>query len=124
MFPPVYSDWLSYLPKTGVLRCKWHFKDVTVRACQKDRQAVTLLYEYYKRPLGRRLMALVNNHETTEDLYQETFIRVWQRISPDMTDYFAPWLFNVARNLAIDYLRHATRLEFVPLPSEATYQKG
>ncbi|HVB24074.1 MAG TPA: RNA polymerase sigma factor [Ktedonobacteraceae bacterium] len=104
--------------RTGPMRCQWHRADITVRACQKDRVAFSLLYEYYKRPLGRRLVALVNNQETVYDLYQDTFVRAWQYASPAIAGHFEPWLYSVARNLAIDYIRHATMVQLVPLASD------
>jgi RNA polymerase sigma-70 factor (ECF subfamily) len=41
-----------------------------------------------------------------EDVFQQTWVQVAERISRyDAARPFAPWLFTVARNLALDHLR-------------------
>jgi RNA polymerase sigma-70 factor, ECF subfamily len=86
-----------------------------------DEDAFTGLFEYYKDPLGKRLYRLVRNQETAYDLYQEVFITVFKEFKkktpiPD----FQPWLYRVATNKAIDYLRRKKQLEFIPLPETKT----
>lgn len=98
--------------------------EIVARACKKDHQAFEMLYEHYKKPLGKRLMALVNNKETAYDLYQETFVRIWKSISirrrvPFGLD-FEPWLYHIARNLAFDYLRRNRKFEFLRLFRDET----
>jgi RNA polymerase sigma-70 factor, ECF subfamily len=94
--------------------------EVVARACEGDREAFARLYMRYKKPLGKRLMALVNDQETAYDLYQETFIRIWEnrrklRRIPFTTivERFEPWLYRIARNLAVDYLRHSRKFTFL-----------
>jgi RNA polymerase sigma-70 factor (ECF subfamily) len=50
---------------------------------------------------------VVRNSGAAEDLVQETFLRVWNRVqSFDQTrGALGPWVLAVARNRAIDYLR-------------------
>ena len=49
---------------------------------------------------------MVGQPATAEDLFQQTWIRVIERIgSYDPNHRFDAWLFAVARNFAIDYLR-------------------
>jgi RNA polymerase sigma-70 factor (ECF subfamily) len=56
--------------------------------------------------LVRYLLYLTGRREYAEDLAQETWIRVLQRGSQyNGRQRFDPWLFAIARNLAIDYLR-------------------
>jgi RNA polymerase sigma-70 factor (ECF subfamily) len=52
---------------------------------------------------------MVRNSAAAEDLVQETFLRVWNRIPAFNQERGAlgPWLLTVARNRAIDYLRSA-----------------
>lgn len=98
---------------------------IVARAYQKDREAFALLYEHFKQPLGKRLMALVNNKETAYDLYQDTFVRVWNYFSQGGAErqedrlfiihHFQVWLYTVARNVAVDYIRHNKKFVFLPL---------
>jgi RNA polymerase sigma-70 factor (ECF subfamily) len=58
----------------------------------------------------RYLLYLTGRREYAEDLAQETWIRVLQRGSQyNGRQRFDPWLFAIARNLAIDYLRKKRR---------------
>ena len=50
---------------------------------------------------------MVRNSAVAEDLAQETFLRIWNRIHAFDEDkgVLSPWLLTIARNRAIDYLR-------------------
>jgi RNA polymerase sigma-70 factor (ECF subfamily) len=53
---------------------------------------------------------VVRDTGVAEDLVQETFLRVWNRVQGFNAEKgsIGPWLLAVARNRAIDYLRSAT----------------
>lgn len=93
-------------------------KSTLTLACERNQAAFAMLYEEYRAPLGQRLFALVNDREAAYDLYQETFMRAWQAVSPTVEPFFQQWLYTIARNVAIDYLRHAKKITFVPLPED------
>ncbi|NWB87638.1 RNA polymerase sigma factor [Pseudomonas gingeri] len=59
-------------------------------------QRVTLL---------RTLQRMVNNPSTAEDLLQETYLRVTRALSERPVDHLEPFVFQTARNLALDHLR-------------------
>jgi RNA polymerase sigma factor (sigma-70 family) len=70
--------------------------------------------------LLRTLERMVNNHSTAEDLLQETYLRVARALNERAIDHLEPFVFQTARNLALDYLRSRrtqarTLLEDVPL---------
>jgi RNA polymerase sigma factor (sigma-70 family) len=70
--------------------------------------------------LLRTLERMVNNHSTAEDLLQETYLRVTRALSERAIDHLEPFVFQTARNLALDHLRARriqarTMLEDVPL---------
>jgi len=86
-----------------------------------DEDAFARLYEYYQVSLGKRLYHLVSDQEIASELYQEVFITVFKEFKkktsiPD----FQPWLYRVAANKAIDYLRRKKQLEFVSLSETKT----
>ena len=73
---------------------------------ERDMQLVADLVERCQHRLVRYLLYLTGRRDYAEDLAQETWIRVLQRGSQyNGRQRFDPWLFAVARNLAIDYLR-------------------
>ncbi len=84
-----------------------------------DVEAVTVVMERYQHRLYRYLLRLLREPATAEDLFQQTWVKVMERIrSFDPSHSFEGWLFALARNLAIDYLRRY-RPESIdePLPS-------
>src|ERR1043165_1901149 len=73
---------------------------------ERDIELLTDLVERCQHRLVRYLLYLTGRREYAEDLAQETWIRVLQRGSQyNRRQRFDPWLFAIARNLAIDYLR-------------------
>lgn len=70
--------------------------------------------------LLRTLERMVDNHSTAEDLLQETYLRVTRALNERAIDHLEPFVFQTARNLALDHLRARriqgrTLLEDVPL---------
>ncbi|BBP75230.1 sigma-70 family RNA polymerase sigma factor [Pseudomonas gingeri NCPPB 3146 = LMG 5327] len=70
--------------------------------------------------LLRTLQRMVHNHSTAEDLLQETYLRVTRALSERPIDHLEPFVFQTARNLALDHLRarriqSRTLMEDVPL---------
>jgi RNA polymerase sigma-70 factor, ECF subfamily len=73
-----------------------------------DHQAFALLVRRYERKLLRVLTRLIRDPEHARDLAQETFWRVYVRLDGfDASRRFGPWLFRVAINLGLDWLRHS-----------------
>ena len=73
---------------------------------RRDPDLLDRLIEKYQHRLLRYLMYLTGRRELAEDLFQETWIRVLERGRQyDGRHEFSTWLFTIARNLVIDYLR-------------------
>ena len=85
-----------------------------------DMELLADLVERSQRRLVRYLLYLTGRRDYAEDLAQETWIRVLQRGSQyDGRQRFDPWLFAIARNLAIDYLRKKRKgVETASLPND------
>ncbi len=78
---------------------------------RRDPDLLDHLIEQYQHRLLRYLMHLSGNRELAEDLFQETWIRVLERGHQyDGKHEFSTWLYAVARNLTIDYLRKKSPL--------------
>jgi RNA polymerase sigma-70 factor (ECF subfamily) len=85
---------------------------------ERDMELLTDLVERCQHRLVRYLLYLTGRREYAEDLAQETWVRVLQRGSQyNGRQRFDPWLFAIARNLAIDYLRKK-RKAVVSLPDD------
>jgi len=73
---------------------------------ERDLELLADLVERCQHRLVRYLVYITGRREHAEDLAQETWIRVLQRGSQyNGRQRFDPWLFAIARNLAIDDLR-------------------
>ena len=73
---------------------------------RRDPDLLDRLIEQYQHRLLRYLVYLTSNRELAEDLFQETWIRVLERGHQYNPKYeFSTWLFSIARNLTVDYLR-------------------
>jgi len=73
---------------------------------RRDPDLLDRLIEQFQHRLLRYLVYLTRNRELAEDLFQETWIRVLERGHQyDGKHEFSTWLYAVARNLTIDYLR-------------------
>lgn len=88
--------------------------DSVVRLKEGDADALGTVMARYQHRLYRFLLRLVQDPYTADDLFQQTWMRVLEKIGHyDVRRQFDPWLFSVARNLAMDYLRQrkATSLD-------------
>ena len=95
------------------------FDSELTRLRSGDVEAAAALMERYQHRLYRYLLRLVHQPDAAEDLFQQTWVRVMERIAsynPELK--FDGWLFALAHNLAVDYLRRY-RPESLdePLPS-------
>jgi RNA polymerase sigma-70 factor, ECF subfamily len=73
---------------------------------RRDPALLDRLIEQYQHRLLRYLIYLTSNRDLAEDMFQETWIRVLERGHQyDGKHEFSTWLYAVARNLTIDYLR-------------------
>lgn len=55
--------------------------------------------------LLRTLQRMVDNPSTAEDLLQETYLRVTRALGERPVEHLEPFVFQTARNLALDHLR-------------------
>src|SRR5450631_2005742 len=77
-----------------------------VRLRRGDLNALSELITRYQNRLYRYLLRIVRQPAEAEDLFQQTWLRVVEKIrSFDASRNFDAWLFTLARNLAIDHLR-------------------
>jgi RNA polymerase sigma-70 factor (ECF subfamily) len=84
-----------------------HDEDLARRLQRHEPDAMRDLYDRFGKLAYSVVLAIVRDASTTEDLVQETFLRVWNRIQAFEPDRGAlgPWLLAIARNRAIDHIR-------------------
>src|SRR5437879_3927325 len=85
--------------KSGTQRIKLGLRE-------RDVALLQALVEQYQYRLVRYFIYLMGRRDGVDDLVQETWLRVLERGSSyDGRSRFEPWLFTIARNLAIDHMR-------------------
>ncbi len=68
--------------------------------------ALTILINRHLRAVYNFVYRLTYNKENTEDIVQETFFKVWKNLKKfRVGENFKTWLFTIARNSTIDFLR-------------------
>lgn len=109
-------------PFEAILGTLMTLDNEAIRLRSGDAEVIAVLVERYQHRLYRYLLRLVSRPSTAEDLFQQTWLRVMERIRYyDPRRSFEGWLFAVAHNLAIDHLRRKQPESLdEPLPSGET----
>lgn len=78
----------------------------------------------YERPLFNYILRHVGNFHTAQDLFQETFYRIFKNRKSFNTDLkFSTWAYSIATNLYIDELRKRARELEVSLEDNKAHQE-
>jgi RNA polymerase sigma-70 factor (ECF subfamily) len=82
-------------------------KSTIARAKAGDEVALAAIYEAYKSKIQRFLYYRVGDRQAAEDLTTDVFLRMLEHLEGYRMQGtpFQAWLFQIARNLAVDYFR-------------------
>ncbi|MCC7117400.1 MAG: RNA polymerase sigma factor [Anaerolineales bacterium] len=76
------------------------------KAALGDKSALAVIYDAYVRPIYRYLYSRVGNAPDAEDLTAQTFLAVLEYLPQyQHRKTFTAWVFQIARNKAMDYFR-------------------
>lgn len=82
------------------------------RARSGDQEAFRVLVDRHSRPLFRLAHRMAGTAEDAEDIVQETFIRAYRQLSRfEARSNVSTWLYRIAFNCAVDFLRARPRRE-------------
>ncbi|MCX5679026.1 MAG: sigma-70 family RNA polymerase sigma factor [Candidatus Omnitrophica bacterium] len=96
------------------------------KAREGDTKAFEELFDRYKKQLLNFIYRLIGNRETAEEVTQEVFIKVYNKLEIfDPSKKFVSWIYTIARNLAKNALRDkkyfsARSLEETVVPGDET----
>jgi len=80
--------------------------EVMLRVKAGDDSAFAYLVQKYRRPMVSFMYRMAHNPGAAEDLAQEVFLRVYRsRESYEPSAKFSTWLYRIATNLAVNYVR-------------------
>ena len=85
------------------------FEAAAQRIRAGDREGLRMIYDAYADKIYRIFLGKVRKNEDAEDLTSDFFLKLWEIIPQHRagTGHRA-WMSAIARNMAIDYLRHAS----------------
>ena len=91
--------------------------DIIKQCRDGNKEAFRWVVQQHQRLVFSLALKMLADEEEAKDVVQETFIRVWQRIS----DYnpqkpFTTWLYTIASRLCLDHLKQMRRI--LPLPED------
>jgi len=100
------------------------FRMIDQAVKENDEQAYAMLMDRYKRPVYHMILKMVRNVDDAEDLTIEAFAKAFKNLHRFKKDYtFSTWLFRIATNNAIDFIRKK-RLETMSLDTSFTDDNG
>jgi len=100
------------------------FKLIDHAVNEGDEQAFAELMERYKRPVYHMILKMVRNIDDAEDLTIEAFAKAFKNLHKFKKDYtFSTWLFRIATNNTIDFIRKK-KLETFSLNTSFTDEGG
>jgi RNA polymerase sigma-70 factor (ECF subfamily) len=68
-------------------------------------EAFKILFNRYKQHLYNFILSMTGNKELSEDIFQEVFIKIIDNIKRYEYNNFKAYLFTVARNTVLDYIK-------------------
>jgi RNA polymerase sigma factor (sigma-70 family) len=82
------------------------FKLIDKATLEGDQAAFAELLSRYKKPVYHMVLKMVRNVDDAEDLTIEAFSKAFKNLARFKKDYtFSTWLFRIATNNAIDFIR-------------------
>jgi RNA polymerase sigma-70 factor (ECF subfamily) len=91
-------------------------EELLASAHNKDDEAFEVLMRRYIKPLFYFAKQYVGDDAAAEDITQETFFKAWRNIGKFKTGKtFRPWVYTIARNTALDYIKKKRAVAFSEL---------
>ena len=90
-----------------------------------DQKAYSELLQRYRESVFFMMMKMCNNRDDAEDLTIEAFGRAFKKLEQYSPDYaFSTWLFKIASNNAIDFLRKKKQKFALSIDTKAENTEG
>jgi len=71
-----------------------------------NEKSLEIIIKNYLKPIYNFVYRYVNNLQEAEDITQEVFVRTWRNLKKfDQTRNFKTWIFSIARNASLDFLK-------------------
>ncbi len=88
-------------------------KNLIEQYLKGDNKSFDILVARYLKPIYSFIYKNIGNPAEAEDITQDVFVRVWKNLRKfDQKRSFKPWIFQIAKNASIDYLRKKKSIPF------------
>lgn len=80
--------------------------ELIAKAIGKHEDGFEELVRRYQRPITNYVFRMLNDYDSSLDVTQEVFIKVYNSLERYSSEYkFSTWLYRIAHNAAIDHIR-------------------
>lgn len=79
----------------------------------ENRELILSWYDEYSDLIVKYIASMIKDGYQAEDIMQETFLKAFQYIEKNQIQYPKTFLFRIAHNVTIDYLRKQKPIDFV-----------
>ena len=94
-------------------------KEIIKKYLEGDEKSLEILIKKYLSSIYGFIFKNVGDINSAEDITQEVFIRIWKNLKKfDQKKEFKPWIFQIAKNASIDYLRKKKSIPFSRFENE------
>ena len=101
--------WISVNQKETIIPGEVLEKELIKKCRHNNEAAFGELMQRYRKQLFSYLFRICGNRMAAEDIFQDTLIKVWKGLrSYNEQNKFSSWLFSIAHNAAMDYLRNSS----------------
>jgi RNA polymerase sigma-70 factor (ECF subfamily) len=108
----------NFLPKTsnGVNRSD---QQLVSDYLSGDEKLLEVLFGRYLKPIYSFIYRYVGGGQDAEDVTQEAFVKAWRNLKKfDQKKSFKTWIFSIAKNAAIDFLKKKKAIPFSEFENE------
>lgn len=72
---------------------------------RRNSEALAVLYDRHAQTVYNLIMRIVREQASADEILQDTFWQVWQKAETFQQGHAAAWLYRIARNKSLDWLR-------------------
>jgi len=95
-------------------------EQLVVNYLKGEKDDFEVLVRKYLKPIFGFVYHYLGNAADTEDVTQEVFLRVWKNIKKfDPEKSFKTWIFSIAKNAALDFIKKKKTIPFSNFTDEA-----
>jgi RNA polymerase sigma factor (sigma-70 family) len=98
-------------------------EDLARAYCGGNADCLEALIRRYMKPIFNFAYRMTGNYAEADDIAQDVFVQVYRALPSARLDLpFKPWLYVIARNKCLDYLKKKRALDFSAIENPDTHE--